>query len=55
MPMQNGLIDPSLWTVFTPPPWQRACKNQVIHTILISHPILENPNVAFEANFSYLH
>ena len=30
-------------------------KNQMIHTILISHSILENPNVAFEADFSHLH
>ena len=55
MPMRSGLIDPSLWTVFKPPPRQRARKNQVIHIILISHSILKNPNVAFEANFTHVH
>ena len=55
MPMRNVLKGPSLWTVFTSPRYTRACKNQVIHTILISHSISENSYVAFEAEFSHLH
>ena len=46
---------PILMNCFYAPALTACVQNQVIHTILISHSILKNPNVAFEANFTHLH